>query len=71
MPILIRSRSAILTVTALSALVIPAMASHNGSPASAQGAIQAISAADRKQGSEAHPQLMQEFGGAIDRKSVV
>ncbi len=65
MPILIRSRSAILTVTALSALVIPAMASHNGSPASAQGAIQAISAADRKQGSEAHPQLMQEFGGAM------
>ncbi len=65
MPILIRSRTAILTVTAMSALVIPAMASHNGSPAAAQGAIQAISAADRKQGSEAHPQLMQEFGGAM------
>lgn len=65
MPVTFRFRSAILCMTALSALVVPAMVSHNGSPATAQGAIQAISAADRKQGAEAHPQLLQEFGGAM------
>lgn len=62
---ILRSRAAILTVTAMAAGILPFCASQSGSPASAQGAIQAISAADRKQGSEAHPQLLQEFGGAM------
>ncbi|MGE8132071.1 M48 family metalloprotease [Novosphingobium subterraneum] len=44
---------------------LPACVSQTGSPASAQGATQAISAADKKQGAEAHPQLLQEFGGAM------
>ncbi|KPF91032.1 peptidase M48 Ste24p [Novosphingobium sp. AAP83] len=65
MPVTIRLRSAILCVTALSALAVPVVAGRNGSAATAQGAIQAISAADRKQGAEAHPQLLQEFGGAM------
>lgn len=65
MPVKIRSRAAILTVTAMAAVILPAYASQNASPANAQGAIQAISAADRQQGAEAHPQLLQEFGGAM------
>jgi predicted Zn-dependent protease len=35
-----------------------------GAPVRAQGnAVQAISASDKKQGAEAHPQLLQEYGG--------
>ncbi|CAH0496737.1 M48 family metalloprotease [Novosphingobium sp. CECT 9465] len=65
MPVNFRSRAAILTVSAAAAVILPACAGQNGNPASAQGAIQSISAADRKQGAEAHPQLLQEFGGAM------
>lgn len=65
MPVKLRSRATILTVTAMAAVILPACASQNASPANAQGAIQAISAADRQQGAEAHPQLLQEFGGAM------
>lgn len=65
MPVKLRSRATILTVTAMAAVILPACASQNASPANAQGAIQVISAADRQQGAEAHPQLLQEFGGAM------
>lgn len=65
MPVSFRSRAAILTATAAAVVILPACAGQDGSPASAQGAIQSISAADRKQGAEAHPQLLQEFGGAM------
>ena len=65
MPVSIRSRTAILSVSALVTATLPFAASMFGSPAEAQGAIQSISAADRKQGAEAHPQLLQEFGGAM------
>lgn len=65
MPVTRRSRAAILTVSAMVAVVLPACASQNSSPAVAQGTIQSISAAERKQGAEAHPQLLQEFGGAM------
>lgn len=65
MPFARRSRAAFLTVTAIVVAALPACASQTGSPATAQGTAQAISAADRKQGAEAHPQLLQEFGGAM------
>lgn len=65
MPVKFRSRAAIVTASAITALIVPAVVSQIGSPATAQGAIAAISAADRKQGAEAHPQLLQEFGGAM------
>lgn len=65
MPVTRRTRAAMLTISAMAAVVLPACASQNSSPAVAQGAIQSISAADRKQGAEAHPQLLQEFGGAM------
>lgn len=60
-----RSRAAILSVTALVAVTLPACVNQVGSPAEAQGTVQTISAADKKQGAEAHPQLLQEFGGAM------
>lgn len=61
-----RSRATFLGVTALAALVLPACAGQGGAPASAQsGAVQSISAADKKQGAEAHPQLLAEFGGPV------
>lgn len=60
-----RSRAAVLSVTALVGLALPACVNQAGSPAKAQGAVQTISAADKKQGAEAHPQLLQEFGGAL------
>lgn len=65
MPFARRSRAAFLTVTAIVVAALPACASQTGSPATAQGTAQAISSADRKQGAEAHPQLLQEFGGAM------
>mgnify|MGYP000719101002 CR=1 FL=1 len=55
-----RSRAAILSVTALVAVALPACVNQAGSPAEAQGTVQTISAADKKQGAEAHPQLLQE-----------
>lgn len=60
-----RSRAACLTVTVLAVAALPACAGQGGNPANAQGTVQAISAADKKQGAEAHPQLLQEFGGAM------
>ncbi|MFY7835614.1 MAG: M48 family metalloprotease [Novosphingobium sp.] len=65
MPFARRSRAALLTVTVLAASVLPAWVLKSGSAAQAQGAVQSISAADKKQGAEAHPQLLQEFGGAM------
>ncbi|MEM9574233.1 MAG: M48 family metalloprotease, partial [Pseudomonadota bacterium] len=42
-----------------------------GSAASQQrGEVRSISAADKKKGAEAHPQLMQEFGGAYTGRQV-
>ncbi len=60
-----RSRAAILSVTAMAAIALPACVNQAGSPAKAQNTVQTISAADKKQGAEAHPQLLQEFGGAM------
>lgn len=65
MPFARRSRAAFLTVSVLAMSALPACVSQTSSPASAQGAVQTISAADKKQGAEAHPQLLQEFGGAM------
>ena len=51
------------------ALVLPACAAEtSGSPANAQtstGGVQAISAQDKQEGAKYHPQLLQEFGGAV------
>ncbi|MES2302472.1 MAG: M48 family metalloprotease, partial [Pseudomonadota bacterium] len=60
-----RSRAAILSVTAMAAIALPACVNQAGSPAKAQNTVQTISTADKKQGAEAHPQLLQEFGGAM------
>ncbi|MBF9149952.1 M48 family metalloprotease [Novosphingobium jiangmenense] len=65
MPFARRSRATFLTVSVLAMSALPACVSQTGSPATAQGTVQTISAADKKQGSEAHPQLLQEFGGAL------
>lgn len=59
------ARAALLSVTALSLVAIPAATAHFGGRAVAQGTVQTISASDKKQGAEAHPQLLQEFGGAM------
>lgn len=60
-----KSRAAILSVTALAAITAPALFEGENGKAKAQGQVQTISAADKKQGAEAHPQLLQEFGGAM------
>ncbi|MGV3511801.1 MAG: M48 family metalloprotease [Novosphingobium sp.] len=65
MPFARRSRAAFLTVSVLAMSALPACVSQTSSPATAQGTVQTISAADKKQGAEAHPQLLQEFGGAM------
>ncbi|NLR38593.1 M48 family metalloprotease [Novosphingobium sp. ERW19] len=65
MPFFRRSRAAFLTVSVIAMSSLPACVSQTGSPATAQGTGQSISAADKKQGAEAHPQLLQEFGGAM------
>ena len=65
MPFFRRSRAAFLTVSVIAMSSLPACVSQTGSPATAQGTAQSISAADKKQGAEAHPQLLQEFGGAM------
>lgn len=60
----LRPRS--LVTATLAAALLPACGGQTGAPATAQGtAVQTISSADRKQGAEAHPQLLQEFGGAM------
>lgn len=49
-----------------SAAVLATCAAQSSAPLSAQsGAVQSISAADKAEGAKAHPQLVQEFGGAI------
>lgn len=52
------------------ALALPACAAGtSGSPAKAQsstGGVQAISAQDKQEGAKYHPQLLQEFGGAVE-----
>lgn len=65
MPFARRTRATFLTVSVIALSALPACVSQTASPANAQGAVQTISAADKKQGAEAHPQLLQEFGGAL------
>lgn len=65
-----RFLSVTVTTPTLAVLLLGACATETGGPANAastrpaSGAVQTISAADKKQGSEAHPQLVAEFGGA-------
>lgn len=65
MPAFRPSRGFLLSAAVISAAALPACVSQFGSAANAQSGTSAISAADRKQGAEAHPQLLQEFGGAL------
>jgi predicted Zn-dependent protease len=62
-------RSLAVSGGSIGALLLAACAAQTGSPANAAGApstqVQQISAADKKQGAEAHPQLVAEFGGAV------
>lgn len=64
-------QSVTISATSLAALLLAACAAQTGSPANAANTqttsgqqVQQISAADKKQGAEAHPQLLAEFGGA-------
>lgn len=67
-----RIRSITISASSVTALLLAACAAQTGSPANASNGQQParaaqpqqISAADKKQGAEAHPQLMAEFGGA-------
>lgn len=60
-----------LVLLAGAALAVPAalgfapVSPANAKKAKAVSTVQAISAADRKQGADAHPQLLAEFGGAV------
>lgn len=65
MPSARRSRATILTAAVVAASGLPYALAGAGSQVSAQGTVRSISAADKKQGAEAHPQLLQEFGGAM------
>ena len=56
-----RSPSKLLAASAALALMLPT----SGDAAQAVATAQAISAKDRQQGAEAHPQLVAEFGGAL------
>jgi predicted Zn-dependent protease len=56
-----RSTGKLLAATAAFALVLPS----SGDAAQSAASAQAISAKDRQQGAEAHPQLVAEFGGAL------
>jgi predicted Zn-dependent protease len=59
-----RTRTRAVILSASSALVL--FAAQSSSPAGAQpGTVQSISAADKAEGAKAHPQLLQEFGGAV------
>ncbi|WP_298282544.1 M48 family metalloprotease [Novosphingobium sp.] len=60
-----RSRATILTAAVIAVSALPITMVKGGGHANAQGTVQSISAADKKQGAEAHPQLLQEFGGAM------
>jgi predicted Zn-dependent protease len=63
-----RFLSATVTTPTLAALLLAACATETGGTANAASTpvtrVQTISAADKKQGAEAHPQLVAEFGGA-------
>lgn len=64
-----RRQSLVLSAGSVTALLLAACAAQTGSPANAANGqsaqqVQQISAADKKQGGEAHPQLLAEFGGA-------
>lgn len=64
-----RRQSLVLSAGSVTALLLAACAAQTGSPANAANGqsaqqVQQISAADKKQGAEAHPQLLAEFGGA-------
>lgn len=59
------SRALVLSTAVIAAVTLQACASQAGSPANAQAGSTAISASDKRQGAEAHPQLLQEFGGAM------
>lgn len=64
-----RRQSLVLSAGSITALLVAACAAQTGSPANAANGqsaqqVQQISAADKKQGAEAHPQLLAEFGGA-------
>ena len=68
MKIAIRGRGKFLALsTALGvALVLPGTAdSAQSGSARSSGQIRAISASEKQQGAEAHPQLVAEFGGAM------
>jgi predicted Zn-dependent protease len=59
------SRYSVVSALALSAALVPAQAGLAQSGAvAAPSVVQAISARDKQQGAEAHPQLVAEFGGA-------
>ncbi|MCX7282504.1 MAG: M48 family metalloprotease, partial [Novosphingobium sp.] len=60
-----RSRATILTAAVVAVSALPLSMIKSGGRANAQGAVQSISAADKKQGADAHPQLLQEFGGPM------
>ncbi|MFM2372822.1 MAG: hypothetical protein RIS85_2544 [Pseudomonadota bacterium] len=64
MPAKRHSRMAVLVAGGLAVAATPTLVSLGEGRVNAQ-AVQSISAADKKQGAEAHPQLMQEFGGAM------
>lgn len=65
MPAYRPSRALVLSTAVIAAVTLQACASQAGSPATAQSRTTAISASDKRQGAEAHPQLLQEFGGAM------
>jgi predicted Zn-dependent protease len=62
----IRQSALFASATALAVLGMPAPISHTGTAANAQASpVQSISPSDKKQGAQAHPQLLQEYGGPI------
>ena len=64
MPSSRRARIGLFVAGGVAAATIPAFVISDDGRVRAQ-AVQSISIADKKQGAEAHPQLLQEFGGAM------
>ncbi|MCY1671765.1 M48 family metalloprotease [Novosphingobium sp. SL115] len=64
MPSSRRARIGLFVAGGVAAAAIPAFVIPDNGRVRAQ-AVQSISIADKKQGAEAHPQLLQEFGGAM------
>ncbi len=58
------SRYPLVSALAVTAMLLPACAGQAQTGSVSTAPIQAISAKDRQQGAEAHPQLVAEFGGA-------